>query len=119
MFNDKIAAAFSALVIIQIGCSAWEGTFMRNQDRHLATPMIWHWGCMVGDLIILPIVFGLVFTYFKNDPQPWAPSLWIRLIIWALVSISLTWQMHKLWWPLLGHIVPDHSASDGNSAHGT
>jgi hypothetical protein len=86
-----------------------EKTFSRKQVRKqpIRLTFLWHWGVVVGDLIILPFFNGLVIPYFSFPPWVYA--------LFFLASLAITFYCHYAWWPTsekaLNFMCPDWEES--------
>lgn len=82
---------FTMAIVLWEGFVAYRnGTFSSKQWRNVNLSFLKHTGASVGDLIILPIVNGF---FFPNLIWSW----WY--IPGIIVSLIITWQCHKAWWP--------------------
>ena len=68
-------------------------TFSRKQMRRppVRLTFLWHWGVVVGDLVILPVFNGIVAPYVHL-------ALW-QCIVFSLTAPMITWSCHRAWWP--------------------
>lgn len=62
-FSWLILGITMAIVIIEGIVSFFEGTFISKQHKKVNLSFLKHWGVSIGDLLILPIVNGLIFPY--------------------------------------------------------
>ncbi len=98
-----------ALVCYEGLCAICEKTFSRKQGRtpHIRLSFLWHWGVVVGDLIILPVFNGIVIPYLNFPIWGWS--------LFFLASLAITFYCHKAWWPTsekaLGFVYPDWERS--------
>lgn len=85
---------------ITVGLVIYEGiwafrekTFSRKQCRKqpVRLTFLWHWGVVVGDLIILPFFNGMTIPYFSFSPWVYA--------LFFLASLAITFYCHYAWWP--------------------
>ncbi len=83
------AAGITALYMVFEGAASFfEGTFSRKQKR-VRLSFLWHWGLVVGDLILLPIFNGIIVPILSF-------TLWYLLYFAAATIITVL--MHKIWW---------------------
>lgn len=72
---------------------------------------LWHWGVVVGDLLILPVFNGLVVPYFNFTTS--------ELFLYLVSALVITSVAHWAWWPTsekaLNFMCPDwgRSGKDG------
>jgi hypothetical protein len=88
-FSVWAALLTALIVIIEAIISFSEKTFSRKQGR-VNLSFCWHWGVSIGDLVILPVVNGLVVPHL---------SFGIWFFIFLGLSFNITWFCHKAWWP--------------------
>jgi hypothetical protein len=116
-----IACFITMAVVILEGIFAWlDGSFSRRQWRHLRLSFLWHWGVSIGDLVILPIINGLIIPYLIIDWDLSPHGLFVKLLIYSAFlagSFFVTKWCHKLWWPAkkedFGHIFSNWFGSRG------
>lgn len=100
------------LVALQAMASIKEGTFYHHNWGKGLMPFVLHGG-MWGDLLILPVVNGLVWQYLNPLMLDWALKKTLFVIL--VVSFLITWMMHILWSAdesLCGHMWPSHRKHD-------
>jgi hypothetical protein len=101
------------MVVVIEGVFSWcEGTFWFNRRYPaLKLPFLLHGGVVVGDLILLPYVFGMWESYFQIP-------VWLWGIIF-FISLGITWFCHRAWWFMCetqpGFMYPDRSKSHGDA----
>lgn len=87
--------------ILQIGFSVAERTFLGRQNPDLDLPLVWHWGVLIGDPILIVFYCGIA-SYMK---------IGLQSIIFMLLSFIITQLLHESWWNIRGHIFPNHDKS--------
>lgn len=108
-FSVAVAFWTFAFVVVE-GMVSWvEGNFFRKQKtRPVRLTFIWHWGVVVGDLVLLAIFNGLIMPYVLAPMTVMFPLV--------AISLSLTCLCHKAWWPReeksLNFMVPNWDASN-------
>lgn len=71
---------------------AWkEKTLWPNQDKKISLPLFKHGGIVIGDLLLLPVFNAIVTPFFHFH-------FWLY-VFFGLVAFSLTWFLHRMWWP--------------------
>ncbi|HEX8974654.1 MAG TPA: hypothetical protein VF817_04175 [Patescibacteria group bacterium] len=106
--------AFVAIMVVIVeGICSWsKKTFWPNHKGGpvIKLPFVYHGGVIVGDLIILPYLFGIWWQYFHVKVLDWA--------ILLVVSVIITWIAHRAWWFMCaeqpGFMYPDRSESEGD-----
>ncbi len=111
-FSPWLAGAAVFVVLLE-GLASWsEKTFWPRQrgGPPIKLPFVWHGGVVVGDLILLPYLFGL-----------WAPRFQIPMWLWIIffpVALVITWYCHRAWWFLCekqpGFMYPNRQKSEGD-----
>lgn len=101
-FNIWVAIIFMVAWLVQIVLAAMDESFSYNEHKGLDLPLSRHWGVMIGDPI-LAVMNGFIFPHLGFG--------WHSLPL-LVVSGLISWQLHKLWWNIRGHIFPDHLYSE-------
>lgn len=79
------------LVLLEIFFAWKEKSLFASQNKRISLPLFQHWGIMIGDLVLLPILNACVVPYF-NFPI----SLYL---LFTIIAFVITWFAHKAWWP--------------------
>ncbi|GEM_PF-4052606 len=99
-FEYWVIYLFGLLFVMQVIFSLMEKTFF-NDRGYLDLPLVWHWGVLIGDPILI-IMDGFILNHMQGG--------WHSLLF-LVISLVITWQLHKSWWDIRGHIFPTHTRS--------
>jgi len=108
-FNIWVVVFFLAVWLVQIVLSILDDTFYDNQHKALDMPLSRHWGVLIGDPI-LAVMNGFIFPHLNFGWHSW---------FFLLVSILISWELHKSWWNIKGHIFPNHNKSEWKRGYGS